>query len=104
VNLGRTQREQALDLSRLIVRMQVEVDARWYLQRRTNLVEREMRPGPVGRAEQHEVVAFTVVSAHVAECRLPELRLALQIVHAQDDRADPNHPGDVTPEAALDFT
>src|SRR5688572_16507341 len=51
--------------------------------------------------EQHEVVAFTAVPAHVAECRLPEFRLALQIVHAQNDRADSNHRGDGTPEVAL---
>jgi hypothetical protein len=49
VDLGRTQREQALDLARLIVRVQVEVDARRDLQRRANLVEGEVRPDAVSR-------------------------------------------------------
>src|SRR3989442_11894096 len=44
VDLGRAQREQALDLPGLIVRVQVEVDARRDLQRRANQVEGEVRP------------------------------------------------------------
>jgi hypothetical protein len=32
------------------------------------------------RAGEQHVVAFTAVPAHVAECRLPEFRLAPQIV------------------------
>src|SRR5215210_5257988 len=55
----------------------------------------------VGRVSSTKLVAFTAVPAHVAECRLAEFRLALQIVHAQNDRADSNHRGDGTPEVAL---
>ena len=50
VHLGRTAGEQAFDLARLVVRIQVEVEARRNLARRTNLVERKVRPGAVGRA------------------------------------------------------
>jgi hypothetical protein len=50
VHLGRTEGEQAFDLARLVVRIQVEVEARRNLERRTNLVERKVRPGAVGGA------------------------------------------------------
>src|SRR3989442_14839280 len=94
VDLGRAQREQALDLPGLIVRVQVEVDARRDLQRRANQVEGEVRPDAVSRTQQHEVVALALPT-DVVERSLPELGLALQIVHANNDRANANHPADV---------
>jgi hypothetical protein len=91
MDFGGAQRDQALDLSRLIIGVEVEVKTRRDLQGRANLVEGEVRPDPVGRAEQNEVVARSVVSTNVAERRLPELSLAAKIVDAQDDRADTEH-------------
>ena len=78
---------------RLIVGVHVEVEARRDLQGRANLVEREVRADPVGRAEENEVVALSVVSADVAERCLPELGLTPQIVDAQNDRADAEQCG-----------
>ena len=57
-----------------------------------NLVEGDVRPDAVSRTEQHEVVAVAL-AADVVECGFPELGLELQIVHAQNDRTDANHPG-----------
>jgi len=91
MDLGRAQCDQALDLSSLILRVEIEVKARRDLQRRAHLIEREMRAVPVSRAEESEVVALSVVAANVAEGRLPELRLTPQIVDPQNDRADTQH-------------
>src|SRR5712691_6925410 len=49
MDLGGTQRQQALNFSRLILRVQVKVDARGQLDRRANLVEREIWPDTVPR-------------------------------------------------------
>jgi hypothetical protein len=91
VNLGSAQSKQALDLSRLVLGVEGEVEARRDLQARANTVERKMRSDLVGRAEQNEVVARSVVSTNVAERRLRELSLTAKIVDAQNDRADTEH-------------
>ena len=56
------------------------VEARRDLQLRANLIEERCRPDSVGRAEQDEVVALAPVPPNVAERRLPEPRLTLEIV------------------------
>ena len=66
-------------------------EARRDLQRRGNLIEREMRTRAVGGAEKDEVVAFPVVATDIAEGCQPERRLTLQIIDAQNDRADAEH-------------
>jgi hypothetical protein len=91
VDLGRAEGEQPFDLRRLIFGVQVEVKTRRNLQRRANLIEREVRTRTVGRAEQDEIVALPVVATDLAEGCLPELRLTLQIIDAQNDRADAEH-------------
>ena len=91
MDFGRAEGDQARDFSCLIIGVEVEVKTRRDLQGRANLVERQVRPDPVGRAEQNEVVARSVVSTNVAERRLPELSLTANIVDAEDDRADTEH-------------
>ena len=91
VDLGRSEREQTLDLLTLVLGVQIEVETRRYLQRRADPVERDIRPHSVRRTEQDEVVALPVVSADIAERRLPEPSLTLEIVDAQNDRADAEH-------------
>jgi hypothetical protein len=77
VDLGRAERQQPFDLPRLILGVEVEVQARRDLQGRSDLVEREVRPHAVLRSQQHEVVVVRLMATLVAEGRLPELRLAL---------------------------
>ena len=67
------------------------MEARRDLQRRANLIEREVRTRAVGGAEKDEVVALPIVATDIAEGCLPELRLTLQIIDAQNDRADAEH-------------
>ena len=50
------------------------------MQRRANLIEREVRTRAVGRAEKDEVVALPVVATDIAEGCLPERRLTLQMI------------------------
>jgi hypothetical protein len=91
MNLGRAERQQPLDLRSLIFGVEVEVEAWRDLQSRANLIEREVRTRAVGGREKDEVVAVAVVATDKAESRLPELRLTLQIIDAQNDRADAEH-------------
>jgi hypothetical protein len=91
VDLGRAEVQQPVDLRGLIFGVQVEVEARRDVQRRANLIEREVRARAVGGAEKDEVVARSVVATDIAEGCLPELRLPLQIIDAEDDRADAEH-------------
>ncbi len=89
VDLGSAQRQQPFDLPRLVFGVQVEVEAWRDLQRGVNAVEGHIGPDSVLRAQQHEIVVH--LEPFVAERRLPKVRLALQIVDAQHDRADPSH-------------
>ena len=45
----------------------------------------------VGGGEKDEVVAVAVVTTDIAEGCLPELRLTLHVIEAQNDRADAEH-------------
>lgn len=47
--------------------------------------------GRCPRSEEHEVVTRRVIISDVAQCGLPELGLALEIVDAKHDRADAQH-------------
>ena len=67
------------------------MQTRGNLQARTNLVECHVRPNAISGSEQHEVLVVGLGAPLVVESRLPELRLAPQIVHAENDRADANH-------------
>lgn len=93
MNLRCAYRDQALNLVRLTIGIEVEVEARRDLQSRANLVEREVRADPVRRTEENEIVALSVVSADIAQRGLPELGLKAQIIDAQNDRADTEHRG-----------
>src|SRR5207247_2768583 len=91
VHLGGAERLQAVYLSRLVLRVQVKVKARGYLDLGRNVVEREVRAGAVFRAEEHEVVARPVITSSIVESCLPERGLAPEIVDAQHGRADAQH-------------
>lgn len=91
MNFGRAERQQALDVRGLIFGVEVEVEAWRDLQGRANLIEREVRTRAVGGSEKDEVGALAVVATDIAERCLPELRLTLQIIDAQNDRADAEH-------------
>ncbi len=93
VDLGRAQGDEALDLGGLILGVQVEVDPGWLLQGRADPVERDVRSHAIPRAEQDEAVVARFLARHVVERCRPERRLALDIVDAQDDRADTDHAG-----------
>jgi len=83
--------DQAFDFPCLVLGIQVEVDARRHLHSRANTVEGDVRPDAVLRTQQHEIVVVAVPRL-IVERRSPELRLALQVVHPENDRADANHP------------
>ena len=89
VDFACTELDEPRDFSCLLFGVEVEVDARRDLELRADLVERQVRAVAVPRAQQDEVLALD--ASLVAECGLPELGLALEIVHAHDDRADAEH-------------
>src|SRR5207249_11887158 len=83
VDLGSSERDQAPDLGGLIVRVEVEVDARRHLYRRAHTVEGDVRPDAVPRTEQGEVVRVTP-ARHVVQRSRPERLLALEVVDTND--------------------
>src|SRR5438067_11210187 len=74
------------------------MEARRYLHLRRDVVERETWPHPVPRPEKHEVVA-RLVARSIVEGGRPELRLTLEIVDAQHDRANPEHRAGLYPSS-----
>ena len=58
IDRGRAEGQQAVDLRSLIFGVQIEVEARRDLQRRANLIEREVRTRAVGGAEKDEASLF----------------------------------------------
>jgi hypothetical protein len=80
---------QPLYLVGLILCEQIKVDAGRHLHCRGNLVKRQTRPDTIPWSKQDEVVVH--VSSLIVESRLPELGLALEIVDAQNNRADAEH-------------
>ena len=90
MDLGRPEADQAPHLAGLVLGVQVEVDLRRDLHRRPHPVEGDVRSRAVARLEQDEVVVGARARL-VAQGRRPERRLALQVLDADDDRADAEH-------------
>ena len=71
VDLGRAQGEQPLDLTCLIVGVQIQMNARWQRCRRRMLVEREVGSTAVAWT-QHDGVDIGILAGHVVQCRHPK--------------------------------
>ena len=95
VDLGRPEADEALDLGGLVLGVEVEVDPGRDMDLRADAVERDVGSVAGARPEQREalVVAALRAARHVVERRRPERLLALEVVDADDDRADADHPG-----------
>jgi hypothetical protein len=85
VHLGGAERDQPRDLGRLVLGVQVEVDARRDLDRRAHPVERHVRPDAIPRSHQDEVDGRVarILARDVAERGSPERRLERQVVDAE---------------------
>jgi hypothetical protein len=88
---GRAEREQALDLPRPIVGVEVEMDSadlakRWWL---LDAIERDVRSS-AGRVAQNDPAILGRLSLDVTERRRPEREHLLEPSAADDDRADPD--------------
>jgi hypothetical protein len=81
VHFGSAQRDQALDLSSLIVGIQVQVNAWRHSDRCWMLVEGKVGSDTIPRAQQHEVVAV-FLARHIVKRSCPKCGLTLQIIHA----------------------
>ena len=84
VHLSGAQRDQALNLSSLVVGIQIKMYAGRHMEFGADPVEGQVGSNAVAGAEQDKIVAL-LLARRVIERRRPERRLALQVVHTQND-------------------
>jgi hypothetical protein len=87
VHLGRAERDEPLHLARLVLGVEVEVDARRDLHRGADPIERNVRPVAIPRSQQREIITVAL-ARDVTQRRGPERFLTRQIIDPQHDRTD----------------